>query len=80
MADYNGPAVGGGIWCLERLTIKDYGSQSNIYRGHRERMADLPILQEGAEGAKTQEARLADEHNGLLVSALSLFAEHVHHL
>jgi hypothetical protein len=43
-------------------------------------MADLPILQEGAEGAKIQAARLADKHYSVLVSALSLFTEHVHHL
>jgi hypothetical protein len=43
-------------------------------------MADLPGLQEGTEGTQIQEARLADEHNGVLVSALPLFTEHVHHL
>jgi hypothetical protein len=43
-------------------------------------MADLPVLQKGAEGTQIQAARLANEHHGLLVSALPLFTEHVHHL
>jgi hypothetical protein len=43
-------------------------------------MADLPILQEGTEGTQIQAARLADKHYSFLVSALSLFIEHVHHL
>ena len=43
-------------------------------------MADLPILQKGTEGTQIQAARLVDEHHSLLVSALSLFIEHVHHL
>ena len=43
-------------------------------------MADLPILQEGTEGAQIQAERLADEHHRVLVSALSVFIEHVHDL
>jgi hypothetical protein len=43
-------------------------------------MADLPILQDGTEGAQIQAARLADKHYSVLVSALSLFIGHVHHL
>jgi hypothetical protein len=43
-------------------------------------MADLPVLQEGTEGTQIQEARLADKHYSVLVSALPLFTEHVHHL
>lgn len=43
-------------------------------------MADLPVLQKGTEGTQIQAARLPDEHNGLLVSALSLSIKHVHYL
>ncbi len=43
-------------------------------------MADLPVLQEGTKGTQFQEARLADKHYSVLVSALPLFTEHVHHL
>jgi hypothetical protein len=43
-------------------------------------MAGLPVLQKGTERTQIQEARLADEHNRILVSALPVFIEHVHYL
>jgi len=39
-----------------------------------------PSCKKELRGAQIQEARLADKHYSVLVSALSLFAEHVHHL
>ena len=43
-------------------------------------MADLPFLQKGTEGTQIQEPRLAEDHNGVLVSALPHPPEHDRHL
>ena len=78
---YNGPEGEGGVGLLrERLTINDYGCQTDIHRSQGRRVADLPGVQERVEGTQIQAAWLAVEYNRVLVSTLPHAVEHIHHV